>query len=426
MKNFNIDLHFNIKMAPKKKFILILILGMLTAIGPFSIDMYLPAFTDIANDLHTTVAHISLSLSSFFIGISIGQFFYGPLLDRYGRKKPLYGGLMLYLVASALCALATSADSLIVLRFFQALGGCAGMVASRAMVRDVFAVEDNAKVFSLLMLVVGVSPIIAPTLGGYVTAAFGWHYVFVLLTIMSVIILIAIHFILPESREPDPGYSLKPAAIILNFRNVIKEPQFYTYAFTGAIAAAGLYAYIAGSPTVFMELFKVSKKQYGWIFSLVAAGLIISSQVNSILLGKFKSEQIIRVALFCQAITGTCFFIFSFNGWIGLGGTIFFILIFLSCQGFTFPNSSALSMAPFSRNAGSASALMGAIQMGIGAFTSALVSFLSNHTALPMAGVMAGCSTLSFCILLIGGRFIRFKANLITVEEETVDMIVNS
>ncbi|MEP7111431.1 MAG: multidrug effflux MFS transporter [Ferruginibacter sp.] len=413
-------------MRRKKKFQLILILGMITAIGPFSIDMYLPAFTNIAEDLHTTVAHVSLSLSSFFIGISAGQFIYGPLLDRFGRKRPLYVGLSIYLVASAFCAMAGSVDSLIALRFLQALGGCAGMVASRAMVRDLFDVEDNAKVFSLLMLVVGVSPIIAPTIGGYVTTALGWHYVFVLLTIMALIILASVHFLLPESRKPDPNYSLKPAAILNNFRSVLKEPQFYTYAFTGAVAAAGLYAYISGSPSVFMEIFKVSEKQYGWIFALVAAGLIISSQVNSLLLRIYKSEQIIRVALFCQSITGVCLFTGSMNGWIGLAGTIILILVFLSCQGFTFPNSSALSMAPFSKNAGSASALMGAIQMGSGAFTAALVSLLSNHTAVPMTGVMACCSILSFCILMIGGKIIRYQTNLNKVEEETVDMICNS
>src|SRR6187402_958418 len=149
-------------MPGKKKFLLILVLGMITAIGPFSIDMYLPAFTNIAHDLDTTVAKVSLSLSSFFIGISIGQFVYGPLLDRYGRKRPLYAGLFLYFIASILCTLANSVNTLIALRFLQALGSCAGMVASRAMVRDLFDVKENAKIFSMLMLVVGVSPIIAP------------------------------------------------------------------------------------------------------------------------------------------------------------------------------------------------------------------------------------------------------------------------
>ena len=154
----------------KKQLYLILILGLLTAIGPLSIDMYLPAFPDIAKGLNTSVASVMLSLSSFFIGISIGQLIYGPLLERFGRKKPLYFGLIIYAIAAIGCATTVSVNGLILFRLFQALGGCVGMVASRAMVRDLFEVKDNAKIFSTLMLVVAVSPIIAPTLGGYITA----------------------------------------------------------------------------------------------------------------------------------------------------------------------------------------------------------------------------------------------------------------
>ena len=412
-------------MTKKRKFITILVLGMITAIGPFSIDMYLPAFADIAADLNTTVGHLSLSLSSFFIGISLGQFIYGPLLDRFGRKKPWFAGLFIYLLASALCALVQSADMLIALRFLQALGGCAGMVASRAMVRDLFSVEDNAKVFSMLMLVVGISPIIAPTLGGIVTVEFGWHYIFVILAVMALMIMLAIHFGLPESRQADPDYSLKPAAIIKNFGVVLKEPQFYTYAFTGATAAAGLYAYIAGSPAVFLEIFKVSEKQYGLIFALVAGGLILATQINRLLLRTYKSEQVIPVALFVQSLAGISLFAGSLTGWIGLTGTILLLLVYLSCQGFTFPNSSALSMAPFSKNAGSASALMGAVQMGLGALSSGLVSMFSNGTALPMTGIMACCAICSFIIVHIGSRIIRYKASKALVAEEAVDMICN-
>ena len=405
---------------------MILILGLLSAIGPFSIDMYLPAFPSIAADLHTTVALVGLSLSSFFIGISFGQLLYGPLLDRFGRKPPLYIGLLVYLLASVSCALCTSADVLIALRLLQALGGCAGMVAARAMVRDIFPVHENAKIFSLLMLVVGVSPIIAPTLGGYVTSAFGWHWVFVILTIISAFTLAAVHFALPESRKPNTSLSLLPAAITKSFISVLKQPQFCTYAFTGSIAAAGLYAYIAGSPHLFMELFKVTEKQYGWIFAMIALGLILSSQLNSLLLRRFTSEQIIRVALFFQSLTGITLFLGTLNNLLGLFSTIFLMLIFLSCQGFTFPNSSALSMAPFSANAGTASALMGAIQLGIGALTSAVVSFLTSHSALPMAGVMASCALLSFCVLLTGRRVIRYKATAIEVKEDIAEMISTS
>lgn len=413
-------------MNGKKKFYYIIILGMLSAIGPFSIDTYLPAFADIATDLHTTIPNIQLSLSSFFIGICFGQMLYGPLLDRFGRKKPLYVGLSIYILASAGCALVKTADGLIALRFVQAIGGCAGMVASRAMVRDLFPVKDNAKVFSMLMLVIGVSPIVAPTLGGYITAAWGWHTIFILLTVMVVLILTAVHFTLPESRQPDTNISLKPAPIVRGFWNVLREPQFYTYAFTGAIAASGLYAYISGTPYVFMKIYQVSEKTYGLIFAGLASGLIISSQINSLLLKKYKSEQIIPVALFFQMLSGAVLFFGSKYELLNIYGFIAASFTFLSCQGFTFPNSSALSMAPFSKNAGSASALMGGIQMGIGALASALVSVFSDGTALPMTGVMACCALSAFLVLMLGKRIISYKAKLEDVEMESVDMITNS
>ena len=406
-----------------KKFYFILILGMLTAIGPFSIDMYLPAFPNIAKSLHTTVAQVTLSLSSFFIGISAGQLLYGPLLERFGRKKPLYVGLCIYLVASLGCALAASVNELILLRLLQALGGCVGMVAARAMVRDLFEVKENAKIFSMLMLVVAVSPIIAPTLGGYITAVLGWRFVFAMLVIVALIINTGIYFLLPESKKPDPNFSLKPLPIIKNFTGVIKHPQFYTYALTAAISAAGLYAYIGGSPHVFMEIYKVNEKQYGWIFALIAMGLIGASQLNSVLLKNYTSEQLIKAALCSQSIIGVTMALITLFGWGDLFVTIFFIFIFLCTQGFVFPNSSALSLASFGHNAGSASALMGAIQMTIGAATSALVSVLQNHTPLPMTGVMACCAIAALSVFLFGSKIIVRRVSIEEVEEEDVEMI---
>lgn len=413
-------------MKKSKNFRIILILGLLSAIGPFSIDMYLPGFPAIAADLHTNIAKVSLSLSSFFIGISAGQMLYGPLLDRFGRKKPLYIGISVYLIASIGCAMATSVNALIWLRLLQALGSCAGMVASRAMVRDIFPVNENAKIFSLLMLVVGVSPIIAPTLGGYLSAEYSWRYVFIVLALVAAIILLSIHFYMPESKEPNPSFSLKPKPIINGFLNVAKVPQFYTYALAGSIASAGLYAYISGSPSVFMEIYKVSEKQYGWIFAIVAVGLISSSQLNTLLLRKYKSEQVVVIALLCQSLTGILLFTGTFLGFLELFSTIFLCFIFLSCQGFTFPNTSALSLAPFSKTAGSASALLGSIQMGIGACTSALVGYLNNGTALPMAIVMACCALISFSILIIGTKIIRNRTTAAEAQEETTEMIITS
>jgi len=399
-------------MTSKKYFSLILILGFLTALGPFSIDMYLPGFPAIAKDLRTTVADVSLSLSSFFIGISAGQLLYGPLLDRFGRKKPLYIGLIVYLLSSLACAFATSIEALILLRFIQAVGSCAAAVGSVAMVRDLFPVQDSAKVFSSLMLVVGVSPMVAPTVGGYVTAGFGWEAVFLILAGMAAIIMAAVYFGLPESSPPDTSISLKPRPILTNFYAVIREPQFYTYALSGAVSFAGLLAYVAGSPLLFMEIFRVNEKQYGWIFAFLSIGLIGASQVNTFLLKRYRSQQIIKVALICQMAIAFALLGGMSLGLLGLFGTIGLLFLFLGSLGFTFPNASALAMAAFSKNAGSASALMGASQMGIGALATVALSLFHSRTALPMAGIMALSSSLAFIILVLGRKGIPADADL--------------
>jgi DHA1 family bicyclomycin/chloramphenicol resistance-like MFS transporter len=403
-------------MKGRERFFTIFTLGLLSAMGAFSIDMYLPGFPDIARDLHTTVAHITLSITSFFIGISVGQLIYGPLLDKFGRKKPLYIGLIVYLLTSIACAFAPTANALIGIRFLQALGSCAGMVASRALVRDIFPVQENAKIFSLLMLVLALSPIVAPTLGGYVSSAFGWQSIFYILAGIAGSTLLLVYFKMPNGRMPDASLSLLPRPIINSFLEVSKVPQFYTYAFAGAIASSGLYAYIAGSPFVFMELYHVSEKQYGWIFAIIAMGLITASQVNTLLLRKYSSEQIIRVTLFCQCLAGMALVLGNYFHFLGLYSTIFLIWVFLSTQGFAFPNSSALCLAPFTKNAGTASALMGAIQLGIGAVSTALVSIFNNGTAMPMSVVMCCCAVSSVTVLLIGRRVIARQNNIQLVQ----------
>ena len=258
----------------KHRTTVILILGFLSAIAPFSIDMYLPGFPAIAKDLHTSIEAVSYSLSSFFIGVCIGQVLCGPLLDRYGRKMPLYIGMLLFIIATIGCVFTTSVEVLIALRFLQAIGGCVSMVAPRAIIRDLFPVSESAKIFSYMILILGVSPIIAPTAGSYMVTYFGWHSIFILLTILGVLLMIAMVAGLPESKQPDPHYSLQPKTILASFRIVLKQPQFFTYAITGAVSSAGLFAYLAGSPYVFMELFGTTEQQYGGIFALIAAGLI--------------------------------------------------------------------------------------------------------------------------------------------------------
>ncbi|NSL87373.1 multidrug effflux MFS transporter [Chitinophaga solisilvae] len=385
-------------------FFLILILGALTALGPFSIDMYLPGFRDIGKDFGVDPSRVGLTLSSFFIGISAGQLLYGPLLDRFGRKKPLYMGLTLYILASAGCVYASTLESLVVMRFIQAIGSCAAAVASVAMVRDLFPVHENAKVFSLLMLVVGASPMLAPAIGGYMIDEFSWPSVFVVLGSLGILIFLSCLLWLPESYKPDPTISLKPKPIISSFISVATTPQFYTYAFTGAAAFAGLFAYVSGSPQVFMEIYHLDAKVYGWIFAGLSVGFIGCSQVNSLLLKRYTSQQIVPVALTLQVIIAALFALTAWAGWLPLTGTLTLLFLYLCCMGFINPNTAALSLAPFHKTAGTASSLMGAAQLGIGAIASVVVSMYNPTSAFPMAVTMCGFSALGLLILLTGKR----------------------
>ncbi|GGB00185.1 multidrug effflux MFS transporter [Puia dinghuensis] len=385
-------------MTKRKYFTYILVLGSLTALGPFSIDMYLPGFEDIARSLGTSVANVGLSLASYFVGISLGQLLYGPLLDRYGRKKPLYAGLSLYIVATMFCMQARDINVLIALRFIQAVGSCAAQVAAMAMVRDLFGPKESAKVLSLLLLVLGASPMIAPTAGGYIVVTWGWRAIFLVLLILGAVILLLSIFFLPDSYPADVHFSLKPGPIIRNFISVFLIPQFLIYVFVQSLAFAGLFAYVSGSPVVFMSVFHVDKKVYGWIFAFLSVAFIGLSQFNSLLLRRYTSQQIIRVALIGQVVVGLVFWGFAQAGWLSLTSTMGFLFLFLGCLGYTNPNAAALAMAPFAKNAGTASSLLGALQLGVGALAATGVSAFADGTARPMAAIIAVTSVLALGI----------------------------
>ncbi|MGC4037191.1 MAG: multidrug effflux MFS transporter [Chitinophagaceae bacterium] len=407
-------------MSIKNRGAIIFTLGALSALGPFSIDMYLPGFPAIATDLHTTIAKVQLSLTSYFIGISIGQLFFGPIIDRFGRKRPLYAGLIIYLLASLGCMLSTSIEMLIVLRFLQALGSCSGAVVSRAMVRDIFPVKENAKIFSMLTLVIAISPIVAPTAGGYMSEALGWQTIFLTLSIISVIILILAWKILPESKKADPSMSMHPKLILADFWYVLRTKQFILYVVAAGLASAGMFAYISGSPFVLIEIFKVNAKHYGWFFAFNASGLIIASQVNRLLLAKRTSEDIISVTGVIQLLAGILLFVLTYFQIIGLAGIVFLLFTYLTMQGFLFPNTSALSLAPFHTRTGIASSMMGCMQMFFSATASAAVSFLDNGTAIPMVLVIACCALLSFLFLSMALKHTRAKTNEVEVMEQVM------
>lgn len=389
-------------MTKKQERSLILILGAVATLGPFSIDTYLPGFPAIAEDLDTEISKVSLTLTSYFIGISIGQLIYGPLLDRYGRKKPLLIGLTLYLVAALGCMLAPGIYFLIGLRLLQAFGGCVGMVASRAIIRDRFPATETARVFSTLILVMGVAPIIAPTLGGYITSGLGWRYIFAMLAIFGVALVTLVYYKLSESRGFDANVSLKPVNIAKNYWKVLTNRTFFVYSLAGSMAMAGLFAYIGGSPFVIMELFGFDEQTYGWIFGANAGGFILGSQINRAVLKKRNSEKVTEVsAVLLLAITATLVIgtaTGALHKFVFLGG-LFAFLFFL---GFLNPNSTALALEPFEERAGVASALIGSVRMVGGAISTAMMGVVHNGTELPMVAIMLGCSLIVVALIYFG------------------------
>jgi DHA1 family bicyclomycin/chloramphenicol resistance-like MFS transporter len=383
-----------------RSFLIILILGALSTVSPFSIDMYLPAFPQIARDLGTTPGEISLSVSGYFVGLALGQLFYGPMLDRFGRKRPLYAGLSLFVVASIGCMTARSPGLFIAFRLLQALGGCAAQVGAVAMVRDFFPVEESAKILSLLVLVLSVSPFFAPTIGGYVTTTIGWPWIFAILAAFAMIVMALLAVVLPEGHKPDPEISLEPRAVFREFGKIIALPQFRTYAVGGAFSFAGLFVYVTGAPIIFISAFHVDPRSFGLIFAGLACAFIGGSQFNIWLSRRHQDRKIFRTALIVQNIIMLVIVFGTAFGWYGLTANIVLLLLYLPFCGMAFPNAAAIALAPFSKNVGSASALLGFLQMGIGALASTSIGLLHSNATLPIFGVMAVTAVIGLLILL--------------------------
>ncbi|MBX3723536.1 MAG: multidrug effflux MFS transporter [Turneriella sp.] len=382
--------------------LIIWILGALATLSPLAIDLYLPAFPELARDFKTTQAQLALSVTGYFIGMALGQILYGPFLDRFGRKPSLYAGLFLFILSSLGCIFAPGLDILIVLRFFQALGGSVAWVAAVAMVRDFFPVSESARVFSLLVLILGVSPLLGPTVGGFIAAAWGWRSVFFALTAIAVFILFLLRFYLPEGQKADVSVSLRLGPIFRTFSQILKEPAFYTYAFSSAFSFATLFIYVAASPTVFMEFYGLSPKSYSLAFALLSIGFISSSQLNVLLSQRVKSAAIFRIALFAQITASAIFFCVALMGWLNLYATFALLFICLASIGFNNPNATALALAPFTRNMGSASALLGFIQIGVAGFFSAGIGLFTTKGVTAMAGLIALTAVLAGAVLLMG------------------------
>lgn len=378
---------------------LAIILGTLIAFGPLSIDMYLSGLPTIAREFHTEISAVQQTLSVFFIGLALGQVIYGPLSDQLGRRRPLLFGCTLYSLACIGCALAFSIESLVVFRFIQALGGCAGVVIARSIVRDLFNQRESAQMYSLLMLVMGLAPITAPLLGGQILVIFGWRAIFLTLCGFGILCLFLVLFGLPETM---PAEQRTPAALKevgKVYGKLLGDRQFMGYALSSGLTAGAMFAYIAGSPFVFIELYNVPPERYGLLFGLNAIGLIGASQLNRWLLTYYYDTQILTSSLAFTAVTGLLLTTITATN---LGGFLGFLVLLFFCIasiGMVQPNAMAAAMAPYGRHAGSAAALFGAVRFLISAGAGALVSALHNNTALPMVGTIAICSVAAFLLL---------------------------
>jgi DHA1 family bicyclomycin/chloramphenicol resistance-like MFS transporter len=289
---------------------------------------------------------------------------------------------------------------LIANRFLQALGGCVGMVGARAVVRDVFPRSETARIFSLLVLILGIAPIVAPMIGGLIVAAAGWRWIFGLLAILAAALIAAVAIWIPATSEPDTSVALRPDRVVRQYMAVLREPTFLVYAVASGGVSGGLFAYIAGLPFVGMTLMDFSEQQFAWIFGINAAGFVAGSQVNGYLVRRCASSSIAFAASCVQFAAAAGLIIGTAMGVLHTPATLALVFAFMVCLGFLNPNTMALALNPFTRNVGSASALLGAIQMLAGAMASGLVSLLHNNTAIPMAGVMAISSSTSFLMLL--------------------------
>ena len=376
---------------------MVLILGALTAFSSMSIDMYLPAFPQMARDLGVPLGTVQLSISAFLFGSGAGQLFYGPLADRYGRRRPLLCGLALYVASTIGCACVHTGAGLLFWRVVMAVGGGAGMVISRAVVRDLYDTAEAARMFSLLMLVMGVSPILAPILGGQLLLITGWRGIFLFLGVFGILSIAAAAVGLPESLPVERRVRRNLSEMVAVYGHLLRNRSYLRYAIALGCVAGVNFSYISGAPFLFIELHGISPQHFGLFFGANACGLIGASQVNRRLLRRFSAQRILDAALGFNAVAGVLLLAAGMTGMGGFPAQVILLFLCLCGTGLLYPNVTALAMAPFDKAAGSASALLGTIQYSIGASAGAVVGLLHNGTAVPMTATMAACAMVAWC-----------------------------
>jgi DHA1 family bicyclomycin/chloramphenicol resistance-like MFS transporter len=369
----------------------LVLLGTLTAVGPLATDMYLSAFLVMEQELAARPGAVEFSLASFFIGMAFGQLFYGPLSDRFGRRPPLLAGLAIFGFASVGCALADSVPALVAWRFLQAVGGCAGVVIARAVVRDRCAAREAARAFSLLILVFGLAPILAPLLGGWLVTVLGWRAIFALLALYGAGSLWAVYRLLPETHDTRHAPPLRLGRVLSDYGHLLASRSLLGYTLVSALAFAGMFAYIAGSPFVLMQLYGIPVEDFGWLFGLNALGFVVLSQVNAHLLKTMPLSMLLQRALWVPALAGLALALCAAANWLPLPLVQIGFFLYVASLGFIGPNATAAALATHGQLAGTASALMGAVQFVMATLAGALVGLGHDGTATPLMGLMGLC-----------------------------------
>ncbi|WP_327182705.1 multidrug effflux MFS transporter [Streptomyces sp. NBC_01334] len=367
-----------------------LVLGGLTATPPLSMDMYLPALPEVTRSLHAPAATVQLTLTACLAGMALGQLVVGPMSDRWGRRRPLLAGLVVYVVATALCALAPTVELLVACRLLQGLAGAAGIVIARAVVRDLYDGVAMARFFSTLMLISGVAPVVAPLIGAQILRATDWRGVFVLLTGVGLLLTVLVWTRLPETLPVAERHAGGVGEALRSMRRLLGDLPFTGYMLTGGFTFAALFAYISASPFVVQEIYGASPQTFGLLFGVNSVGLVLIGQVNGrVLVGRVRLDRVLAVGLSVVVLAATALLLMTTGvfGEVGLAPVAAALFVLMSAMGVTLPNAQTLALMRVRHSAGSASALLGTSSFLIGAIASPLVGIAGEHTAVPMAVV---------------------------------------
>ncbi|BAU28326.1 DHA1 family bicyclomycin/chloramphenicol resistance-like MFS transporter [Aneurinibacillus soli] len=374
--------------ARSRRLWMAIILGALSAFGPLSLDMYLPALPVLAEDLHTSASLTQLSLTFCLLGLAIGQLLAGPISDVRGRRGPLLIGIAVYAVSSLLCAFAPSIWALIALRFIQGLAGSAGIVISRAMVRDMYSGTELTKFFSLLMLVNGAAPILAPIAGGQLLRMTSWTGVFIVLSIIGIALLLAVYVSVPETLAAPHRSKGGLMNLLSTFRNLLRDRMFMGYALSQGLVMAAMFAYISGSPFVLQNIYGASPQLFSLFFAINGLGIIIATQITGKLAGRISETKLFVSGLWLACLGGTILLSMILIG-AGLLAILLPLFVVVSSVGIVTTVGFSLAMQNQQQAAGSASALLGVLSLIFGGLVAPLVGIGGSHTAIPMGMVIA-------------------------------------